>query len=51
MVLTADKHPKVLWGTNLGLWLKNYWLASQVGCVDSDYFIIHNVPLFLADSA
>ena len=36
---------------NFGLWLEDYWLACQVGGVDSDYFIIRNLPLFLADSA
>jgi len=33
------------------LWLEDYWLACQVSDVDIDYFIIRNLPLFLADSA
>jgi hypothetical protein len=37
--------------TNPGLWLEHYRLACRAGGVDSDYFIIHNLPLFLADSA
>jgi hypothetical protein len=37
--------------TNLGLWLKDYRLACQAGGTDGDAFIIHNLPLYLADSA
>ena len=36
--------------TNPGLWLKDYWFACQASGVDSDNFIIHNLPLFLSDS-
>jgi hypothetical protein len=36
--------------TNPRLWLEDYRLACQVGGADSDSFIIHNLPLFLADS-
>jgi hypothetical protein len=37
--------------TNLGLWLEDYQLACQAGGMDSDSFIICNLPLFLADLA
>ena len=37
--------------TNPRLWLKDYWLACQAGAADNDDFIIHNIPLFLADLA
>ena len=37
--------------TNVGLWFEDYRLACQPGGADSDSFIIHNLPLFLADSA
>ena len=37
--------------TNPGLWLEDYRLACQDGGVDNDDSIIHNLPLFLADSA
>jgi hypothetical protein len=37
--------------TNPGLWLEDYRLACQAGGVDNDAFIIHNLPLYLADSA
>jgi hypothetical protein len=43
--------PKYFGETNPGLWLKDYRLACQAGGVDSDSFIIRNLPLFLADSA
>ena len=43
--------PKYSRETNLGLWLEDYRLACQAGGVDTDDFIIHNLPLFLADSA
>ena len=43
--------PKYSRETNPGLWLKDCQLAYQAGGVDSDYFIIRNLPLFLADSA
>ena len=43
--------PKYSGETNPSLWLKDYRLACQAGGVDSDYFIIRNLPLFLADSA
>ena len=36
--------------TNTRLWLKDYRLAFQAGGVDSDNFIIRNLPLFLSDS-
>jgi hypothetical protein len=36
--------------TNLELWLDDYRLDYQLGSVDDDRFIIHNLPLFLADS-
>jgi hypothetical protein len=36
---------------NLELWLDDYRLACQLGDVNIDCFIIHNLPLFLADSA
>jgi hypothetical protein len=37
--------------TNPGLWLEDYELACQAGGADNDTFIIHNLPLYLADSA
>ena len=43
--------PKYSRETNLGLWLKDYWIAYQAGGVDNDNFIIRNLALFLADSA
>jgi hypothetical protein len=43
--------PKYSGETNLSLWLKDYWLACQADGADSDYFIIRNLPLFLANSA
>ena len=43
--------PKYSREMNSGLWLEDYWLACQAGGADSDDFIIHNLPLFLADSA
>ena len=36
---------------NPELWLKDYRLACQDGGADNDYFIIRNLPLFLANSA
>ena len=42
--------PKYSGETTLGLWNEHYWLACRVGGMDSDYFIIRNLPLFLADS-
>jgi hypothetical protein len=33
-----------------GLWLEDYWLTYRAGGADNDYFIIRNLPLFLADS-
>jgi hypothetical protein len=36
---------------NLGLWLKDHRLTCQASGMDSDSFIIRNLPLFLADSA
>ena len=51
VVPTADQHPKYSGETNPGLWLDDYRLACQAGGADSDSFIIHNLPLFLADSA
>ena len=43
--------PKYYGETNPELWLKDYRLSCQAGGVDSDNFIIRNLPLFLADSA
>ena len=43
--------PKYSGETNPGLWLKDYRLACQAGGADNDDFIIHNLPLFSADSA
>ena len=43
--------PKYSGETNPRLWLEDYRLAYQVGGADNDDFIIHNLPLFLADSA
>jgi hypothetical protein len=37
--------------TSLGLSLEDYWLACQASGVDSDSFIICNLPLYLAESA
>ena len=37
--------------TNPKLWLADYRLACQLGGVDDDLLIIHNLPLFLSDSA
>ena len=37
--------------TNPGLWLKDYRLIYQASGAVSDDFVIHNLPLFLADSA
>jgi hypothetical protein len=42
--------PKYSGETNPRLWLEDYRLACQAGDADSDYFIISNLPLFLADS-
>jgi hypothetical protein len=36
---------------NPDVWLANYHLACQLGGVDDDQLIIHNLHLFLADSA
>jgi hypothetical protein len=36
--------------TNPGLCLEDYRLACQADRADSDYFIIRNLPLFLANS-
>jgi hypothetical protein len=33
------------------LWLANYRLACQLGGMDDDNLIIHNLPLFLSDAA
>ena len=33
------------------LWLADYRLACQLGGTDDDLLIIHNLPLFLSDSA
>jgi hypothetical protein len=35
--------------TNPGLWLEDYQFACRAGGADSDYFIIRNLPLFLAE--
>ena len=37
--------------TNPRLWLEDYQLAYQASVADNDAFIIHNLPLLLADSA
>jgi hypothetical protein len=42
---------KYSWESNPSLRLEDYRLACQVGGADDDNFIIHNLPLFLADSA
>jgi hypothetical protein len=36
--------------TNPELWLDDYRLVSQLGGMDDDLFIIHNLSLFLTDS-
>jgi hypothetical protein len=36
--------------TNPDLWLKDYWLACRASSADINYFIIRNLPLFLANS-
>jgi hypothetical protein len=36
--------------TNPELWLDDYRLAYQLGGMNDDCFIMHNLPLFLADS-
>ena len=43
--------PKYSRETNPRLWLEDYQLACQADGADNDDFIIHNLPLFLADSA
>ena len=43
--------PKYSGETKLGLWLEDYRLTYQASGADNDDFIIHNLPLFLADSA
>ena len=43
--------PKYSGETNPSLWLDDYGLAYQAGSADSDYFIIRNLSLFMADSA
>ena len=43
--------PKYSGETNPGLWLKDYRLACQAGGASDDDFIIHNLPLFLSDTA
>jgi hypothetical protein len=37
--------------SNPSLWLEDYQLSCHAGSTDEDYFIIRNLPLFLADSA
>ena len=37
--------------TDPALWINDYRLACQLGGVTDDAFIIHNLPLHLADSA
>ena len=37
--------------TNPSLWLEDYQLACRAGGADNDYFIIRNLPFFLADTA
>ena len=36
---------------NTKLWLEDYRFACQAGGADNDDFIIHNLPLFLANLA
>jgi hypothetical protein len=36
---------------NPRVWFADYRLAYQLGSVDDDLLIIHNLSLFLADSA
>ena len=43
--------PKYSGEINPELWLEDYRLSCQAGGVDNDNFIIHNLPLFLSDSA
>ena len=43
--------PKYSRETNPRLWLDDYRLACPAGGADNDDLIIHNLPLFLADSA
>ena len=43
--------PKYSKETNPEPWLEDYRLSCQADGVDNDDFIIHNLPLFLADSA
>ena len=43
--------PKYSGETKPRLWLEEYRLDYQAGGADNDDFIIHNLPLFLADSA
>ena len=43
--------PKYSGETNPSLWLDDYGLAYQAGSADSDYFIIRNLSLFMADLA
>ena len=42
--------PKYSREMNPSLWLEDYRLTCWAGGADSDDFIIHNLPLFLADS-
>ena len=42
--------PKYSGETNPGLWLEDYRLSCRAGGAVSDDFVIHNLPLFLADS-
>ena len=42
---------KYVGDTNPSVWLEDYWLACRVGGVDDDYFIIQNLPIFLAETA
>ena len=43
--------PKYSGEMNPGLWLEDYQLACQASGADNDDFIIHKLPLFLANSA
>jgi hypothetical protein len=51
MIPHGNQCPQVLWGIEPRLWLEDYQLACQASDADDDYFIICNIPLFLADSA
>ena len=43
--------PKYSRETNPSLWLEDYRLTCRASGTDNDYFIICNLPIFLANSA